>query len=136
MDIELVDRKGVPIPEWVAQEGWSSFRNAEAQLFAELSKREPLIVSTGGGIISKETSIALLKKNFKAFYLHWAPEILAMRIKNDKNRPALKQNQSTLEEVQSLYTERDPIYRKCAKVIKCEKRDNIATTLQKIIDQL
>ena len=49
-------------------------------------------------------------------YLHATPEILYRRIQYDKNRPLL-QVANPLDKLQTLYQQRDPLYRETAHLV-------------------
>jgi shikimate kinase len=134
MDKILVEDKGMCIPEWVDEEGWDSFRDAEEKLLKKLSRRKPCIVSTGGGVITKEKSVQLLQKSFLTVYLHWSPAVLSERIEKDKNRPRLAGSQTAKEEVEMMYKERNPIYTSCGQILKLQKRTSISNTISKVLD--
>lgn len=124
MDEELVRVKGKSIPEWVGEEGWESFRDAEEYLLKSMTAHEPVVLSTGGGVIGRESSRLMIREHFFGVYLHWPPLLLAHRIRNDANRPPLKPGTSLNQEVKELYTERDPLYREAASLVL----QNTATT--------
>lgn len=136
MDRELEFRKGQKIQEWVAAEGWLSFREAEVNLLEELSSSDGKIISTGGGAILNEASRKRLREKTKCFYLHWQPSILAARIDGDSNRPRLKGEGSLVDEMAKLYEERDNLYRECGVMIEHQGTENVEWTLAEILRNL
>lgn len=134
MDQILIEEKGLSVPEWVEKEGWESFRDAEAKLLKKISRRKPCIVSTGGGVITKDSSISLLQKSFLSIYIHWSVPVLVDRIKGDTNRPSLKPGGNIYSEVESLYKERDPVYTSCGKTLRLKKNMKIGKTVSRLLD--
>lgn len=134
MDQILVDEKGLSVPQWVEKEGWDSFRDAEAKLLRKISRRKPCVVSTGGGVITKEASITLLQKSFLSIYIHWSIPVLVDRIKGDSNRPSLKPGQDIYKEVESLYKERNPVYMSCGKTLRLKKNMKVGKTVSRLLD--
>jgi shikimate kinase len=135
MDELLVKEKCMNIPDWVKDEGWESFRNAEAQLLKRVSRRKkPCIVSTGGGVITQEKSVKYLQKYFLTVYLHWSPAVLIERIAKDPNRPRLGNAKSAEEEVKMMYKERNPIYTMCGHTLKLKKGTSMDKTISKVLD--
>ena len=68
-DQELELKVGISIPKLIENEGEEAFRKAETYILEELSKKSGLILATGGGIITREENIPLLKQNSLIFYL-------------------------------------------------------------------
>ncbi len=135
MDVELSNEKGMSIPEWVKNEGWESFRDAEEQFLKKVSKRKkPCILSPGGGVITREKSIKCMQTAFISIYLHWSPSVLVERIANDSNRPRLGAAKTAAEEVKLMYKERDEIYRSCGHTLKLKKGTTIDRTISKVLD--
>ena len=58
MDEELVTRFGTDIHNWVQEHGWEAFRDAEAQLFAELAGHLRQIVAT----VNAQSKLAIVEE--------------------------------------------------------------------------
>lgn len=68
-DAEIVKAAGMPIPEIFAQQGESGFRAIETQVLSELGKQSGLILSTGGGCVTREENYQPLHQNGTIFCL-------------------------------------------------------------------
>ncbi len=62
-DAELERAAGVSIPEIFASEGEAGFRRRETELLRELGKQSGIILSTGGGCVTREENYPLLHQN-------------------------------------------------------------------------
>jgi len=118
-DIFLQEKVGLSIAEIVAQKGWDYFRELEEQIFKEISRQGPQVVSTGGGIVLRPANREILKSSRYVFYLHGRVELLAGRLRKDNDnalRPALT-NLSLEQEIEEVLREREPLYRQCARLV-------------------
>jgi len=77
--IEL--REGSKIVDIFAKKGEGHFRELEKSLLGELSLKEDLIVSCGGGLICGEENLILLKKSGIVFSLTASAQIIYQRTK-------------------------------------------------------
>lgn len=69
MDQMITDRIGCSIPEFFAAHGEAEFRKAETEVLSEISKESGLIISTGGGVVTKPENYPLLHQNSIIFFL-------------------------------------------------------------------
>lgn len=112
-DQEIERRMEMSIPEIFAEYGEVYFRKVESDVLRELSQ-EPVIITTGGGVILKEDNREVLKKS-KTIFLQAHPHSIVERVGLDSGRPLL-QNKS-LEEVIDMYQSRLPFYLECASTV-------------------
>jgi shikimate kinase len=111
LDQQIVARAGTSIPEIVARHGWEHFRDMESEVVKEVAGRNGWILDTGGGVILREQNVRRLRKNGLIIWLSAPPSVLTDRIRDDTQRPALKEGKSFLEEVEEVLREREPLYR-------------------------
>ena len=76
LDEELVRRGGLTIPEIFAREGEEGFRARETALVREFGERTGLVVSTGGGVVTRRENYIPLKQNGALFHLRRDPSAL------------------------------------------------------------
>ena len=62
-DKQIENAAGRTIPEIFAEEGEDGFRRRETDVLAELGKQSGLIISTGGGCVTREENYPLLHQN-------------------------------------------------------------------------
>ncbi|MFN8839538.1 MAG: shikimate kinase, partial [Burkholderiales bacterium] len=68
-DRELEVRLGVPIPTIFELEGEAGFRRREAAIIDELTRREPIVLATGGGAVLDPANRAALHERGRVVYL-------------------------------------------------------------------
>lgn len=122
-DHEVEARTGVPIPTIFEIEGETGFRKREAQVIAELTECDGLVMATGGGAVLNPDSRDLLKAHGFVVYLDVPPETLYERVRHDRNRPLLRVA-DPLGKLRELHTQRDPFYREVADLVIDVRRLN------------
>lgn len=103
----ISQRAGMSIPEIFAQSGEEGFRALETEVLAEQGKRSGIILSTGGGCVTRPENYPLLHQNGVIFCLTRA----LSKLPTD-GRPI---SQST--DLAQLYARREPLYRHFADVM-------------------
>ena len=115
-DHEIVERTGVPIPTIFEIEGEDGFRRREIQTIQELTAERGVVVATGGGAVLRQENRQRLHETGWVVYLDVPPLQLYERTKHDRNRPLL-QVEDPLARLESLYIQRDPLYRETAHLV-------------------
>lgn len=117
-DVEVERRAGKSIAEMFIESGEEAFRELEARTLDELTRRDRLVLATGGGAILREDNRRALARG-KVVWLRSRPETIARRLAADdataSQRPALT-GQGVLQEIVALLEQREPLYRQCADV--------------------
>ncbi|MFA7256255.1 MAG: shikimate kinase [Kiritimatiellales bacterium] len=108
MDSMIEERQGKTIPEIFAQDGEPVFRTLERELVQELSKRNGLIISTGGGIVLNPDNIADFEKTGLVVCLKASPETIFQRLEKDTGRPLLSGDKKG--QIAALLEKRKPLY--------------------------
>lgn len=110
---------GRSIVEIFEQEGEAGFRRYESEAIADLLGKRASVVSVGGGAITVEANMTVLRRLGTIVWLTAPPEVLYGRIAEDAStrgaRPALT-SLVGLDEVKQVLADREPIYRKWADV--------------------
>lgn len=130
-DAEIEKRAGKTVRRIFAEDGEGHFRAMETDLCRELSRREDLIVATGGGLPLKEENQRLLREGGLVVFLHRDPgEIFDTG--DMSARPLAQQGR---EAFLDRFRERLPLYRACAHV---EIRDfsSVRATLAEIMKHM
>ena len=133
-DHEIEKRTGVKIALIFEIEGVEGFRRRETQILNELSQMNNIVLSTGGGAVTRAENRKTLKNNGHIIYLKSSPEILFKRTADDKNRPLI-QTDNRLNQIRKILTEREPIYIEMADEIIDSEKKSAKQIIQKILEQ-
>lgn len=90
-------------------DGEEVFRKLESETIEKFSNMSDLIISTGGGALEKANNLSNLQKNGIIIYLKADIEELFKRVKNETQRPLLKE-QDPLEVIKKLIKKREKFY--------------------------
>lgn len=115
-DHELEARTGVKIATIFEIEGEAGFRRRESQLIEELIDASGVVLGTGGGVVLSPDNRAILQRRGIVVYLNVPPRVLWERTRHDRSRPLL-QVPNPRERIETLYRERDPLYREVADIV-------------------
>ena len=121
LDEEIVRRAGTSIPEIFAREGEAGFRERESALIREFGERTGLVVSTGGGVVTRRENYIPLKQNGLLLHLRRDPAALPT-----DGRPL---SQATAPE--ELWRRRAPLYAAFADG-EIDNNGTLAGTLEQI----
>ena len=134
-DHEIEQRCGVSVPVIFDIEGERGFRAREAQMIAELTARDGIVLATGGGAVLDAESRQRLAARGTVIYLHAPPADLYERVRHDKNRPLLA-TADPLARLESLYGERDPLYREVADIVVDTGRQSAPVLVRHLLGRL
>ena len=107
-DDEIVKRIGMDIPSYFAKFGEVEFRRVESEIVAEVSKKNGMIISTGGGAVLKYENVRNLRQNGRLYFLNRSLELLTPT----KSRPL----SSDIEALKRRFDERYKTYLSSADV--------------------
>ena len=124
-DEELVKMAGKPIPDIFAEDGEEVFRSWETKVLDELGKRSGLILSTGGGCVTKERNYPLIHQNGTIFWL-----------KRDLDKlPTDGRPLSQVMPLTAMYEKRRPLYAAFADA-EIDNDGTLEATLAQIMEEL
>ncbi len=134
-DQEVERRTGVRISLIFEIEGEAGFRTREAQVVDQLTQQSNVVVATGGGAVLDPANREHLAQRGLVIYLHGQAKDLWQRTRYDKSRPLL-QNTDPMQKLQSLYLQRDPLYREIADIVIDTGRQRAHTLLNQLLTQV
>ena len=134
-DLLIKQKTGVDITTIFELEGEDGFRLRETNLLHELLLEHDKVIATGGGIVLLEANRKLLKKIGKIIYLKADPNDLAIRLRQDKSRPLI-QNVDLLKKLNTLFEERDSLYKSLANYIIETKNKRVIDINEEIMELL
>lgn len=134
-DQEIERLTGVRIPVIFDIEGEAGFRVRESKVLEELTQRLDIVLATGGGIVLAEHNRRLLTERGTVVYLRATVADLGTRTRNDRNRPLLRAG-DPLAVLQTLYEQRDPLYRAVADLVVDTGSQSVRVLVRKLADEL
>ena len=110
LDREIEDRSGVPVATIFELEGESGFRKREAQLLDEFSRKQGVVLATGGGAVLAPENRERLRSRGLVVYLRSTIDEIARRTANDRSRPLLQGLDLRRARLEQLLRERQALY--------------------------
>ena len=111
LDAEIERFEGRSIPAIFADVGDAGFRIAETAALRRACEGAPCIVATGGGIVTREENIALMRESGLVVFLCRPLEDIIAQVRQD-TRPNLAGDKA--ERMRTLYAQREALYRRAA----------------------
>jgi shikimate kinase len=118
-DVEIERRAGKPIARIFAEDGEPAFRDLEAEVIADLCRRERLVLGAGGGAPLRPESRRVMRDSGKVVWLKALPETIHARMSGDATTASRRPNLTSkggLEEIVHLLAKREPAYRESAHI--------------------
>ena len=102
-------KTGKSISEIFSRDGELFFRDIETLILKELTGINKHVISTGGGIVTREENILHLRKIGFIIWLKASPETIFIRVNTETHRPLLKVD-NPLEKIKRLMSQREQSY--------------------------
>ena len=119
---ELIQtRAGRSITDIFAKDGEPAFRAMEREVVNELSAREGLVISTGGGLPTNPENLAALKEHALVVCLWSSPEKIWERVRHQSHRPLLH-DPDPQKKIRELLAAREPFYKQADVLMNTELR--------------
>ena len=109
IDAEIEKFQNIKISKIFEKYGERFFRELEDKFIKKFSMKSSKIIATGGGACENMENIENLQQKSVIFYLRADAQTLYTRLKNDKSRPKL-QNENMQETLQNLLDKREKNY--------------------------
>jgi shikimate kinase len=116
-DLLIEQQLAEPIPQFVARLGWEAFRDVEHRVICQIAQQQDSVISTGGGALTYARNVEVLKPGGVIILLAADPIKLAKRLERSHVRPPLTAELSLEAEMQTLWQQREPLYRKVCDVV-------------------
>ncbi|AJA49864.1 shikimate kinase [Clostridium pasteurianum DSM 525 = ATCC 6013] len=104
---EYIEKKEGKIISDIFKNGEEYFRKLETEAIKEISSKEAVVISTGGGVIKSSYNMKLLKRNGIIVFINRPLEYIIKDV-DISNRPLLSQSRDNLHK---LYKERYKLYK-------------------------
>lgn len=129
-DAYLEEKEGRTIQSFFA-ESEKAFRDAEERTIEDLSRRQNLIIATGGGVVKRPRNVARLHETGLLIFIDRRAEDIVTDVEVEK-RPLLAEGP---DKVFALYKERIALYRKAADRI-LENRGSEEEVLARLLEMV
>lgn len=135
LDAEIEKKEERTIAGIFAQDGEPYFRNTEASVLEEFSKKKEHVFATGGGIILRDENVRRMKKTGKVFLLKTSAKTLWQRLQYATNRPLLHKP-DPFGALQQILADRESLYEQACHfsvVTDGKLADDVAREIQEIL---
>lgn len=116
-DTYLEEKNDITIEEIFQSEGEEKFRQLEIEAINDLSKKDKILISTGGGVVTRDENMRILKECGTVVYLDASVDHLYKILKEDTKRPLIKNSNNVYETISNLLSQRIDLYKKYADII-------------------
>ncbi len=148
IDKEIEKSEELKIVDIFEKRGEEYFRTVESKTLKDLSEKNNVVVSLGGGTMAREENLSLMKRTGKIVFLDTSPEEVYNRLKHKTDRPLIKDlvlsngtKEEFIERINKLLSERAPYYSQADIQIKTDVSnlgktvDLIKKRISKFIDE-
>ncbi len=119
-DALIEENAGRSIVAMISTKGWEYFRETEKRVAEDVSRRDNLVIATGGGIVMDEQNVKNLKQNGWVVWLKGKPNVLKERMAKEQGsgrlRPSLT-GADPLEEIKEVLSARKPFYEQAGDLV-------------------
>jgi shikimate kinase len=110
LDAEIERVEGRPVREIFEHQGEARFRELEAAALVEAARRDPSVVSCGGGVVLEPANRITLRATGEVVFLSVPLETLRTRVTPAADRPLIRR----AGDLERLFEEREALYREFA----------------------
>ena len=134
-DDEIEARTGVDIPFIFEKEGEDGFRKRESRVIDDLTRKEGIVLATGGGAIIDPQNRSHLGARGFVIYLYTSVDQQLARTNRGRERPLLESGDrhQVLSELMEI---RDPLYREIADLTVDTDGRKVKAVANEILERL
>jgi XRE family aerobic/anaerobic benzoate catabolism transcriptional regulator len=108
---EIERQNELSIAEILALYGQEGFRRKEHEALGSLlSRGEPIVLATGGGIVSEHVTFDLILSSFFTVWLRAKPEEHMGRVRKQGDLRPMADSRSAMEDLRMILLSREPLY--------------------------
>jgi len=117
MDKYIEQIAGLSIPDIFAMRGEPHFRDLETQACRALAKKYHAVISSGGGVVTRNENVQILRSFAYLILLTAPPAEIYRRIMQDgKEKRPLLAKANPMQEIERLLAIREPLYYNAADI--------------------
>jgi len=111
LDSRIEERAAISLGDIFSMHGPEYYEELEAHCLEELLENDdPMVLATGGGIVTHETSYEMLRRNATCVWLKAEPETHWQRVIQQGDLRPMANNPRAFEELCSILETREPLY--------------------------
>jgi XRE family aerobic/anaerobic benzoate catabolism transcriptional regulator len=115
---EIEAQNGLSVAEIIALYGQEGFRRMEqAALGQLLTRKELMVLATGGGIVSEPLSFDLILSSFYTIWVKAEPEEHMARVRGQGDLRPMADDRSAMAELRTILKSREPLYARASAVV-------------------
>jgi shikimate kinase len=141
IDREIEERAGKSVSAIFKESGEEYFRNLERSVLTELSTRSGCVVSLGGGTVTNDANLHIVKTTGILVYLKVSDEQLTLRLKHKTDRPLLASLPAgasievVRQHISALRERREPYYAQADVIVDIDGK-RVGVTIDLIMQRL
>jgi shikimate kinase len=142
LDLLIEQREKRKIGDIFKEDGENKFREMERTFLGEVSQSPRTVISLGGGTITDQSSLDLVKKTGMLIYLKADPQYIYKRLRTKSDRPMLRTADGDLMDadqlqgrIEELLSNRETYYQQAHIVIHTDDK-KIGNTIDELVRQL
>jgi XRE family transcriptional regulator, aerobic/anaerobic benzoate catabolism transcriptional regulator len=115
---EIERQNGLSVAEIIALYGQEGFRRMEQTALGQLlARKEPMVLATGGGIVSEPLTFDLILSSFYTIWLKAEPEEHMARVRKQGDLRPMADDRSAMAELRNILVSREPLYARAAATV-------------------
>jgi XRE family aerobic/anaerobic benzoate catabolism transcriptional regulator len=115
---EIEAQNGLSVAEIIALYGQEGFRRMEqAALTQLLARKEPMVLATGGGIVSEPLTFDQVLSSFYTIWVKADPEEHMARVRRQGDLRPMADDRSAMAELRNILVSREPLYARASAVV-------------------
>jgi XRE family aerobic/anaerobic benzoate catabolism transcriptional regulator len=115
---EIERQNGLSVAEIIALYGQEGFRRMEQTALTQLlARKEPMVLATGGGIVSEPLTFDLILSSFYTIWLKAEPEEHMARVRGQGDLRPMADDRSAMAELRNILLSREPLYARASAVV-------------------
>ena len=133
-DYEIEILANNTIPDIFEQDGEKHFRQLESIILKKYIKKEDVVISTGGGIITTKENYNIFKNEENVIFLDASVETIISHLQNERNkRPLLTESENLNKKIEELLSTRYEKYSNVSDILIDINGKNIDEVISQIL---
>jgi XRE family aerobic/anaerobic benzoate catabolism transcriptional regulator len=120
---EVEQEAGFSMPEIFKLFGQEGYRRWELKALRNIcARRDPMILATGGGIVSEPVTFELLLSSFFTVWIKASPEEHMARVRRQGDLRPMANERGAMDELRAILSSREPLYARAGAVVETSGR--------------